>query len=261
MATRESAPIGAPCWVELMTSDVEKSRAFYAAVFGWESEDPNPDFGGYFNFNKGGVRVAGGMQSQPGQPVTDTWNVYLASDDAQKTVEAAATAGAQVIVPASEVMDLGVMAVVIDPSGATTGIWQPGTHKGFGLISEPGAPSWFALASAAYAESVSFYRNVFRWDAEEITGGPGFTFTGLKDGDDVIAGIMDASYLPEGTPASWAIFFGTEDTDASLAKVVELGGSVVRPAEDTPYGRLAAAADPNGAQFSLVAPNEAMPAK
>ena len=63
MSVRENAPIGAPCWIDLMTSDVEKSRAFYAQLCGWESEEPNPEFGGYFNFSKGGGRVAGGMGS------------------------------------------------------------------------------------------------------------------------------------------------------------------------------------------------------
>ena len=41
---------------------------------------------------------------------------------------------------------------------------------------------------------------------------------------------------------------------ASLAKVVELGGSVTQPAEDTPYGRLAGAVDPTGAPFKLMTP-------
>ncbi|MCA1691816.1 MAG: VOC family protein, partial [Actinobacteria bacterium] len=45
------------------------------------------------------------------------------------------------------------------------------------------------------------------------------------------------------------------------ARVVDLGGSMLVPAEDTPYGRLATAVDPTGAQFKLVAPNAAMPAK
>jgi predicted enzyme related to lactoylglutathione lyase len=35
-------------------------------------------------------------------------------------------------------------------------------------------------------------------------------------------------------------------------QVVGLGGSVVRQPEDTPYGRLAEAADTNGARFELV---------
>ena len=67
--------------------------------------------------------------------------------------------------------------------------------------------------------------------------------------------------LPEGVPAHWTVYFGVDDTDAALAKIAELGGTVVRPAEDTPYGRLAAATDPTGAQFKLVGPNEAMPAR
>ena len=51
---------------------------------------------------------------------------------------------------------------------------------------------------------------------------------------------MDASaFLPEGVPAHWSIYFGVEDADASLGRIVELGGSIVEPAEDTPYGRLA----------------------
>jgi predicted enzyme related to lactoylglutathione lyase len=56
-------------------------------------------------------------------------------------------------------------------------------------------------------------------------------------------------------PARWSVYFGVEDTDAALARIEELGGSIVSPAMDTPYGRLATAADPTGAQFKLVAPN------
>jgi predicted enzyme related to lactoylglutathione lyase len=41
-----------------MTSDADRSRAFYGELFGWVAEEPNPDFGGYFNFTKDGVRIA-----------------------------------------------------------------------------------------------------------------------------------------------------------------------------------------------------------
>lgn len=71
---------------------------------------------------------------------------------------------------------------------------------------------------------------------------------------------MDAAgFLPEGVPAHWSVYFGVDDTDVALSRTVELGGSILLPAEDTPYGRIAAAADPTGAQFKLVAPNAAMP--
>jgi len=46
-----------------------------------------------------------------------------------------------------------------------------------------------------------------------------------------------------------------------VAAIGGLGGKVLRPAEDTPYGRLANAADPMGGRFKLVAANHAMPAK
>jgi predicted enzyme related to lactoylglutathione lyase len=39
-----------------------------------------------------------------------------------------------------------------------------------------------------------------------------------------------------------------------MAKVTELGGSVVRPAEDTPFGRIAVVADNHGAVFSVITP-------
>ena len=51
-----------------------------------------------------------------------------------------------------------------------------------------------------------------------------------------------------------------DDIVARVAKAFELGGSVLEPAEDTPYGRIATAADPTGAVFKLVAPNAQMPA-
>ena len=73
---------------------------------------------------------------------------------------------------------------------------------------------------------------------------------------------MDASgFLPDGVSAHWSVYFGVDDTDASLAQIAELGGSTVTAAQDTPYGRLATAADPTGAQFKLVGPNDAMPAR
>ena len=78
MPTRDTAPIGAPCWVDLMTSDTERSRAFYCDLFGWTAEEPAPEFGGYFNFASDGVRIAGCMASQAGSG-PDTWSVYLAT--------------------------------------------------------------------------------------------------------------------------------------------------------------------------------------
>ena len=246
MPKRDAAPVGAPCWIELMTSDPDRSRDFYHRLFGWTSEEAGADYGGYINFSKDGEMVAGCMRSQGDGP-SDVWSVYLASDDAEKTVVAAATEGAQVIVPAMPVMELGTMAFVTDPGGAGIGIWQPGLHRGFGVFAEPGTPGWFELHTRDYDASVSFYRDVFRWDTHVQSDVPEFRYTTYGDGDGRLAGIMDASgFLPAGVPASWSIYFAVEDTDAALAQVVELGGSVVEAAVDTPYGRLAVGGGSHG---------------
>jgi predicted enzyme related to lactoylglutathione lyase len=257
MPARETAPNGAPCWVDLMTSDVERSKAFYTQVFGWTAEEANEDFGGYFNFTRDGVRVAGCTPHQPEMGaeagVPDVWSIYLATDDAAKTVEAATANGGEVQVPAMQLEDLGTMAVVGDPTGASIGIWQPGSHKGFGVITEDGAPSWFELHTRDYDAAVSFYRDAFSWDTQVASDTPELRYTLLVDGEEQLAGIVDVSdWAPEGVPAQWKVYFGADDADATLAKVVELGGTITQPAEDTPYGRLATATDPMGAEFKLI---------
>jgi predicted enzyme related to lactoylglutathione lyase len=38
MTNRHAAPLGAPCWVDLWTSDIQGSRQFYAELFGWQAQ-------------------------------------------------------------------------------------------------------------------------------------------------------------------------------------------------------------------------------
>ncbi|HVL84202.1 MAG TPA: VOC family protein [Pseudonocardia sp.] len=262
MPARDTVPAGAPCWIELTTSDTARSREFYCRLLGWEADEPAEEFGGYFTFTSGAVPVAGGMPAMSEAPVTDVWSVYLASDDARKTVEAAVAAGGQVIAPAMDVAGLGTMAVLAGPDGAVVGVWQPGTHRGFGVHAEPGAPSWFELHTRDHPGAVAFYRDAFGWDTQAVADTPEFRYTTLRHGEEWLAGIMDAAgHLPDGVPSRWAVYFGVADTDTAVADAVEMGAQVVHPAEDTEYGRIAVLTDPTGAQFRLVAANEAMPAK
>ncbi|MEX1007859.1 MAG: VOC family protein [Acidimicrobiia bacterium] len=254
MPQRDSAPIGAPCWVELFTSDPEKSQVFYGELFGWTAEEAGEDYGGYVNFFMDGLPIAGCMLNGDRSGSPDVWSVYLATHDAQATVDAAAANGGQVELPPMPVMELGTMALVTDPGQAGIGIWQPGLHKGCAILGEPGTPTWFELHTRDYEASVQFYRDVFKWDTHVASDTPEFRYTTLGEGDDQLAGIMDAAaFLPDGSPANWSIYFGVDDADAALAKVVDLGGSIVMAADDTPFGRLAQAADPTGALFKLAA--------
>lgn len=253
MPTRDSSPTGAPCWIDLWTSDVEGSRKFYSELFAWRAEEPSPEFGGYFMFTRDGVPVAGGMGDMGDLKANNTWKVYLETDDIAKTVEQAGSLGAQTIAPAMVVADLGSQAVLIDPTGATVGAWQPGTFPGLTVLGENGTPGWFELQTRDYSGAVGFYRSVFAWETNEADT-PGFAYTTMRHptGEGELAGIMDATaLLGEDAPSEWSIYFVVEDIDGALAKLKALGGSVVTGAEDTPFGWLATVRDPAGAQFKL----------
>ncbi len=260
MPKRENAPIGAPCWVDLFTSDVDRSRNFYGELFGWEALEANPEFGGYFMFALDGTPIAGCMPNPGGMGMTDGWSIHLATDDTQKTIETAEAAGGHVLMPSVDIGDLGTTTMLGDPAGAAFGAWQPRTFQGFGIVAEFGAPSWFELATNDYSGAVPFYRDLFRLDANVVSEVPEFRYTTLRVGEEDVAGIMDTSMFGEGVPPRWNVYFGSAEGDATVSKVVELGGAIVRPPEDSPYGRLAEVTDPGGVAFKLVGPNEQLSA-
>lgn len=255
MPARDTYTPGAPCWIDLQTSDLDRARTFYGEVFGWTADEPNPEFGNYVNFRKDGVLVAGLMRADEQAPVSDVWSVYLATDDAEKTTELATAAGAQVIVPPMTVGDMGTMGFVVDPTGAAVGLWQPGSHRGFGVVGEPGTPSWWELLTRDYAGALAFYRDVFGWRTQALGDTDDFRYTVEldADGEGQLAGIMDAAgWLPAEVPPHWGVYIGVADTDETVARMTALGGSVMQPATDTPFGRVAHVTDPMGANIRLV---------
>jgi uncharacterized protein len=259
MPTRDAAPAGAPCWADLWTSDVDGSRRFYGELFGWEAAEPSPEFGGYFTFAKDGAQVAGCMGDMGEMKATNTWKVYLATDDMAKTVAAAEAEGATILGGAMPVADLGIQAVLTDPGGAELGAWQAGTFPGFTVLGEPGTPSWFELLTRDYDRALGFYRSVFGWDIQTIGDSAEFRYSVMRDpaGTGELAGIMDASgFLEEGRASHWSVYWHARDIDATVTRLQALGGSVLAAPESTPYGRLAVVADPAGGQFKLRTPNE-----
>jgi len=249
-------PNGAPCWIDLLTSDTARAREFYAGLFGWTAGEAAEQFGGYFMFMRDGVPVAGCMPKVagvPGMEGPDMWGVYLSSPDAKSTADTALAHGGTLREGPMDIADLGTEAVLTDVTGTRVGIWQAKSFPGITVYGEPGTPAYFELITREYEPAVGFYRDVFGWEPHVASDTPEFRLTALRAGGETIAGIMDGSaFLPEGQVGTWMCYVKVDDTDAALAKVTELGGTVTQPAMDTPYGRLAAAADPTGAGFKLV---------
>lgn len=260
MPIRTAVPAGAPSWIDISTSDQAATRAFYEGLFGWTSEEPDPELGGYLNFHHNGERVAGCMSGMPGA-CTDVWTVYLASDDAERTCADVVAAGGSVHAPAMPVHDLGSMAVVADPSGAPFGIWQAGTHPGLLTFGEPGYASWFELLTRDYAATVKFCTTVFGWEPEVVADAPDFQYTVGRIAGEEVAGVLNTGdQRPEGSsgvdadaPAQWSVYIAVDDADATLTRAVELGATIVHPPRESPYGQLAAFTDSTGALVKVIA--------
>lgn len=250
--TRNGAPLGAPCWIDLTTSDVDRAKDFYGAVFGWTFESGGPEYGGYINAARDGHPVAGLMANNPDWQTPDSWATYLHTADIDATVAAVKAAGGVGCLEPMEVPAKGFMAMATDPSGAAFGLWQPLEHRGFEVVGAAGAPAWHQLTTRDYRAAVAFYREVLGWHTEQVGDSDEFRYTTAWFGGQQLLGVMDgAGFLPDGVPSQWTVYFGADDVDKTLRVITDNGGAVLRDAEDTPYGRLAAAADPTGAAFNL----------
>ncbi len=252
MPIRHDAPLGAPCWLDLTTSDIERAQDFYSAVFGWTFESAGPEYGGYLNASKDGHQVAGLMANSPESQTPDRWSTYFRVADVNATVSAVAEAGGTTCMGPHEVPAKGFMSLATDPSGAVFGGWQPTGHRGFEVIGEAGAPVWHQLTTRDFRAALDFYREVFGWQTEAVSDSDEFRYVTAWFGDQQLLGVMDGvDVLPDGEHSTWTTFFGAGDVDKTLRVITDNGGAVVAEAEDTPYGRLAAATDPTGVPFNL----------
>jgi predicted enzyme related to lactoylglutathione lyase len=112
------------------------------------------------------------------------------------------------------------------------------------------------VLSSDYDAVIPFYENAFGWDTHTMADTPEFRYTTLGEGEDALAGIMDASGFLGDRPSHWHFYIVVGDTEAAVARALELGGTQVSAPEDTPYGRLATIADPSGIEFLVMGPNQ-----
>lgn len=258
MVTRDTPwPAGTPCWVDVAATDVGAARLFYEQLFGWQIVEGPAEFGGYSNCFKNDRMVAGlSPKMDPAQP--SAWSVYLATEDIDATWAAVSKAGAQVIAEPMSVGDIGRMAIAVDPGGAVFGAWQAASHTGIQLANEPGALIWEENMTQNWDANKTFYSEVFGHSLTDMSSGDFryavFTPAGAEPSEQTSVGGIGQQADDDTAPPAWLIYFASDDTDASVDEVVRLGGNVIRPASDTPYGRMAIVSDPEGARFAIMAP-------
>jgi predicted enzyme related to lactoylglutathione lyase len=248
MGERTQHAPGTFSWADLATNDSDGAKAFYTGLFGWDVEDnPMPEGGVYTMLRKGGKAAAALFDAGQGQPVA--WTSYVTVEQADAAAAAAREHGGTVAMDAFDVMDVGRMAVIQDPTGAFLAVWEPRTSIGAEVVNEPGALSLTQLNTGDPERAQDFYASLFGWRFEQVAEGDTL-YWGIYLGDRLNGGMMP---LPGegGMPPHWLVYFGSESADDDAGRIGELGGQVIVPPTPVPGGRFVVAQDPQGAVFGL----------
>jgi uncharacterized protein len=254
-------PTGDFIWYELMTPDPEGSKAFYDAVIGWTIGDATPEYNGYRMIGAEGG-YAGGvlpitpeMQQHGARP---TWLGYLNVADVDAAVASIERAGGKALMPATDIPNVGRIAMAADPQGAAFYVMKPippaGHENEPSTVFSPekaGRCAWNELSTSDPSAARRFYSEQFGWTSEDFMpmGEHGeYRFIdhhGLRLG--AIAGAMN------GQPPHWRFYFTVASVSAAKQTAEAKGGKVVTgPMEVPGGGHIIVGFDPQGAEFALV---------
>ena len=111
--------------VELGTTDLAKAKSFYQSLFDWQLQDMDVGGGMSYTMINVGEGTGGGMMKHPVAGAPSAWLPYVLVDDIAAATAKAKSLGATVMRDVTEVMDAGSLSIIIDPTGATLGLWQP----------------------------------------------------------------------------------------------------------------------------------------
>jgi predicted enzyme related to lactoylglutathione lyase len=116
-------PHGTFVWNELMTDNVEKAKAFYAATIGWSFEGMDMGQMTYWLCQEGGKPVAGMMDMRgvvpPGVP--PHWFSYLEVDNVDARIAKIEANGGKILRPPFDIPNVGRIAILTDATGAAMG--------------------------------------------------------------------------------------------------------------------------------------------
>jgi predicted enzyme related to lactoylglutathione lyase len=252
-----SRPPGTFSWAELATTNQDAGVAFYRALFGWDvSDSPMGPNQTYSMFMLRGKPVAAaytmhGEERQSGAP--PNWHMYISVANADEAARRAESLGAKILVPAFDVMEVGRMAVVQDPSGAVFCAWQPKQHQGAAIVNEPGALCWSELTTRDAQAAEAFYTRMFGWTAKRAHPVDTTIYTEfLSDGQPGVGMMPMPAHAPAQMPSFWMPYFQVTNCEGSVATAKKLGGSLMVGPDDIPKtGRFAILRDPQGAVFAV----------
>ena len=240
--------VGKFVWHEQVSPDPTQAESFYTELFGWGTEVFKPGEADYTMISTGGSSHGAFAKAMEGAPPPH-WLGHVRVEKLEETIEKAKQAGGTLAAGPFEMGDVGRIAIIGDPQGAYLSAYEP---QGDGPVPE-GVFVWDELVTTDADGAQHFYEQVFGWTTNDMAADYG-GYRIFNRGEDGIAGLMtspDAS-----VPSHWQPYVAVDDPDATSAKAVELGGTVLAEAMDVPkVGRIAVLRDPQGATFGLLKPD------
>ncbi|MGW9156104.1 MULTISPECIES: VOC family protein [unclassified Microbacterium] len=109
-------------YVELVVTDLEASRRFFAEAFGWTFNDYGPGYAGIVSPRDDGSEVGGLMLADEPRPVGGPL-VLLYSDDLDATMSGIVSAGGTILQAPYEFPG-GRRLHFSDPTGNELGVWS-----------------------------------------------------------------------------------------------------------------------------------------
>lgn len=111
-------------WNELMTTDTAAALAFYEGVFGYTREPWDMGAKGVYYVLHHGGKPRAGLMATPKPEVGSFWIPYVAIAACDAAAAQAKQLGAEVVLPPTDIPDVGRIAVFVDPFGAVLGILE-----------------------------------------------------------------------------------------------------------------------------------------
>jgi len=237
------------CWIELATNDAAAAKLFYTSVFGWTVNDmPIPDGSVYTMLQVDGHDLGALYENKESRPA---WNSYVNVTSVDESAQRAQESGAKVIAQPFAVMDVGRMAVIADPAGASLCLWQAGRHIGATVRGDVNTLCWNELMTPDIETAREFYKNLFGWNVKVSP-----EYTEIDLGTTGIGGMMQITPEMKGMPTAWTPYFAVSDADATVEKIKSNGGQVFMGPHEIPnVGRFAICGDPQGAMFNIIKPD------
>jgi len=238
-------------WADLATSDAKSAIAFYSSLFHWTARDISVGSGIFtmlFRNDKAVASLYQLSQQQRAQGIPSHWMAYVAVASTDDTAAQVTQLGGQVLVAPFDILDLGRMALLLDPTGAPFAIWQAERHEGSQLVDQPGTIAWNDLMTPDPVRAAAFYTQLFGW---QICAVEGETWIFSQNGR-LQAGLKRPSSNTDFAGPGWQVYFAVPDCEVSVATALALGGSVISSPTSRLMGRQAAMQDPQGATFCLI---------